>query len=1125
MLTFSSIIADRRASVTLAYRVDENSVLKFSRSVSSTGVSSYRLQGKEVTYEVYEESLKEIGVLIKARNFLVFQGDVEAVANKSPNELTNMIEHISGSANLSSDYEALRHRREEAEEKALFLLQKKKMYVAQKRETKDQKDEAEAFISLTTRLGQLKSQHLLWRIYQVKEEMESSEADAMGARAELEQLNSQLQVVQQDLEEKKRDLAKTNRALTTAEKKLLNSEKKLSEALAAHGESQLIGKSCKKTVMELEKAKKLMESDFSEQQTKLSAIQNALSDVANEESSIRSSLVDVPITISAAQSSEYAALKERAAAATSRLRAEEQRLEAEARSRSLEVNECKASEATITTEIVLGEQLVADVYEQLGKLEALHSAVKDDELRIQGRLSEMKERMAKLNNETAAHTLEYQQVSAQVREVGDDNSRSRHEELLLNAIASMKRIFPGVLGKLSELCRPIQKRYEHAVAVAGGRNMEALVVDSRETAAECIRYLRDQRVGTLLILPLDTLQCPLPSERLRLLGERIRLCVDLIECEDGILPAVRYAVGDAVVCDTLEDAQELCFIRNEHVKAVTLQGQVIGKSGQMTGGTLNTVGTSNWEKNAIDRIKRRQNELEDALASNDRILIAARSELLSLETELRGLKSKSASMETEIRGLNQRRVTSERLVQQKKETLENLQNNNRRITSNISELEARLELIKKQRDEIESSIFDPFCAALNVGSVREIEESWTLHHQRTRRLTELGEKRASLLAQISYEQKKDFGLLLESLQSKIESHQRTLKEILEEEKNLQRKVDDIRLGIAADKAVINDLGQKKREEMDNVQAVFAAISRDTAKMETLSKQKSGAELQLERHRAHLHEILRKARLEEVPIPTIIAASLSEWDRSLSIDGAPLETDESSSSHASSVHFSRGSDEVVASDRRKLEMVDLSSIKDQVKGKRGQRPMPKNQQISVIQEIEEEISKIDSEVQAMQPNMHAVERFEATAEKLNSITSELAVARNEAASLATSFEKIKRDRLKLFQDCFRHVSESLGLIYRDLTRSSKHPLGGNAYLTLDNSEEPYLGGLRYTAMPPMKRFRDMDQLSGGEKTMAALALLFAIHSYRQAPFFILDGLLYQYLICSIVICIRGRCCIG
>src|SRR4051812_33920933 len=51
--------------------------------------------------------------------------------------------------------------------------------------------------------------------------------------------------------------------------------------------------------------------------------------------------------------------------------------------------------------------------------------------------------------------------------------------------------------------------------------------------------------------------------------------------------------------------------------------------------------------------------------------------------------------------------------------------------------------------------------------------------------------------------------------------------------------------------------------------------------------------------------------------------------------------------------------------------------------------------------------------------------------------------------------------------------------------------------------PYLSGIKYHAMPPLKRFRDMEHLSGGEKTMAALALLFAIHSYQPSPFFVLD----------------------
>lgn len=47
-------------------------------------------------------------------------------------------------------------------------------------------------------------------------------------------------------------------------------------------------------------------------------------------------------------------------------------------------------------------------------------------------------------------------------------------------------------------------------------------------------------------------------------------------------------------------------------------------------------------------------------------------------------------------------------------------------------------------------------------------------------------------------------------------------------------------------------------------------------------------------------------------------------------------------------------------------------------------------------------------------------------------------------------------------------------------SSVHPMGGTAYLSLESTDEPFLHGIKFTAMPPTKRFRDMEQLSGGEK---------------------------------------------
>jgi len=85
-----------------------------------------------------------------------------------------------------------------------------------------------------------------------------------------------------------------------------------------------------------------------------------------------------------------------------------------------------------------------------------------------------------------------------------------------------------------------------------------------------------------------------------------------------------------------------------------------------------------------------------------------------------------------------------------------------------------------------------------------------------------------------------------------------------------------------------------------------------------------------------------------------------------------------------------------------------------------------------------------------------------------------------------------NRNELFMEAFNHISSIIDKIYKQLTKSTTHPLGGTSYLNLENEDDPFLHGIKYTAMPPTKRFRDMEQLSGGEKTVAALALLFSIH---------------------------------
>ncbi|CAM9830507.1 unnamed protein product, partial [Sphacelaria rigidula] len=195
---------------------------------------------------------------------------------------------------------------------------------------------------------------------------------------------------------------------------------------------------------------------------------------------------------------------------------------------------------------------------------------------------------------------------------------------------------------------------------------------------------------------------------------------------------------------------------------------------------------------------------------------------------------------------------------------------------------------------------------------------------------------------------------------------------------------------------------------------------------------------------------------------------------------------SSSQDPSTMHFSQTQNQTVQEDMAEALKVDLSKLK-------------KHRGAKDPQELEEiragyttRIQNLQKEIDLMQPNMKAAERFGDVNDRLKASGQTFEQSKQNAAGATHKFNEAKQRRYDTFMQAYGHVSSNLDKIYKDLTKSSKHPLGGTAFLSLDDQEEPYLGGLKYNAMPPMKRFRDMEQLSGGEKTVAALALLFAIH---------------------------------
>lgn len=97
---------------------------------------------------MYLEELEKLGINVKAKNFLVFQGAVESIAMKNAKERTALFEEISGSGLLKDEYNRLKYEMQQAEEETQYTYQKKRGVAAERKEAKAEKQEADRYARL-----------------------------------------------------------------------------------------------------------------------------------------------------------------------------------------------------------------------------------------------------------------------------------------------------------------------------------------------------------------------------------------------------------------------------------------------------------------------------------------------------------------------------------------------------------------------------------------------------------------------------------------------------------------------------------------------------------------------------------------------------------------------------------------------------------------------------------------------------------------------------------------------------------------------------------------------------------------------------------------------------------------
>lgn len=157
----------RRAHVTAVYETSQGVEIRFMRSINHDGKSEYRINDQAVPYSQYNTALEKENILVKAKNFLVFQGDVESVASQNPMDLTKLLEQISGSCEYRDSYDDLKQKMEEALDSSAHAFNRKRGIAAEIKLYEDQKKEAEKFQELIVDRRNCVVQYLLWKLFHI----------------------------------------------------------------------------------------------------------------------------------------------------------------------------------------------------------------------------------------------------------------------------------------------------------------------------------------------------------------------------------------------------------------------------------------------------------------------------------------------------------------------------------------------------------------------------------------------------------------------------------------------------------------------------------------------------------------------------------------------------------------------------------------------------------------------------------------------------------------------------------------------------------------------------------------------------------------------------------------------
>ncbi len=599
--------------------------------------------------------------------------------------------------------------------------------------------------------------------------------------------------------------------------------------------------------------------------------------------------------------------------------------------------------------------------------------------------------------------------------------------------------FEGVQGLVADIIEA-PENFEKALTAVLGDRLQYIIVQSHEDGLEAIDYLKRESAGRGSFIPRQL--HAKGAESLPLTEpEVVSPLLGVISVKDGFGEIAEYLLGDVMVVRDLKAGLSL-WGRNGFVNTlVTPEGEVIDPMGVISGGSLD-----NLQENLLFQ-KRRIKELETELEDLEDRLKEKESEVESLGRRVSDLESRRSQLIEDNHRLELDRVQSEHELLQANQEVG-------RLEEALERLQQECENLSSNTDRLEESI--SACGTKIERQQQEREEKNRGLDEKEQALTSMGDNLRVIESEVMEsrvrtaalgEKKEHTRVNLEnrvSLEDELTQRVRSLETQLVEMKEKKVSVEEQLLqaegSLKGGKSALENVEQ----ELEQKRTDYRERSRRLAEMEESIKESRGLAQETQDQKNQVQLLLSEKRM--------------------------------------------GLQHLMDSIRDKY-ATDLSQVPE---------PTPGPDDESFPERLPDEIEELRGKMERMgEVNLTAIGEYEDLKTRFEFLSHQKEDLETSVADLQRTIAKLNRFCRLRFKESFDEINQRFQVMFTRLFR------GGKARLVLTDENDYLRTGVDIVAQPPGKKLQSITLLSGGEKALTAISLLFSIFLTKPSPFCFLD----------------------